>query len=217
MANDINNSEAQYRKLLEGILNRVTEEIALLELQKDTFLGIIKQNEKRIEKLRLEQIRLQQELENRNSKNITKAGGKAEEVMDTAHTMLSEKQKVSSQKIAAYQQLMANASSSRSRRKISRKLYREKRRHLRRIKIIKFLDKIQRASFMPKYLLDRLRLKGYASAVEKLRQLQKKGVNTNVTGANVAAINKEDTKKLRQKITDQKTIEFKKEEKTENK
>ena len=42
MANDINNSEAQYRKLLEGILNRVTEEIALLELQKDTFLGIIK-------------------------------------------------------------------------------------------------------------------------------------------------------------------------------
>ena len=217
MANDINNSEAQYRKLLEGILNRVTEEIALLELQKDTFLGIIKQNEKRIEKLRLEQIRLQQELENRNSKNITKAGGKAEEVMDTAHTMLSEKQKVSSQKIAAYQQLMANASSSRSRRKISRKLYREKRRHLRRIKIIKFLDKIQRASFMPKYLLDRLRLKGYASAVEKLRQLQKKGVNTNVTGANVAAINKEDTKKLRQKITDQKTSEVKKEEKTENK
>ena len=87
MANDINNSETQYRYLLETSLNKVTEEIALLELQKDTFLGIIKQNEKRIEKLRVEQTRLKQELENRNSKEITKTGGKAEEVMDTETEM----------------------------------------------------------------------------------------------------------------------------------
>lgn len=252
MANDINNSEAQYRYLLENSLNKVTEEIALLELQKDTFLGIIKQNEKRIEKLRVEQTRLKQELENRNSKEITKTGGKAEEVMDTVHTMLSEKQKVSSQKIAAYQQLMANASSSRRYRKISRKMYREKRKQLRRAKIIRILDKLQRATIMPKYLLDKIRLKRYASAQgnynfasqklaelgqspnaserkkekyekkkqkaqEKLRKLKEKGVTTKVIGANVAAINKEDTKKLRQRITDQKTSEVKKEEKTENK
>lgn len=250
MANDINNSEAQYRYLLENSLNKVTEEIALLELQKDTFLGIIKQNEKRIEKLRVEQTRLKQELENRNSKEITKTGGKAEEVMDTIHTMLSEKQKVSSQKINAYQQLMASASSSRRYRKISRKMYREKRKQLRRAKIIRILDKLQRATIMPKYLLDKIRLKRYASAQgnynfasqklaelgqspnasarkkekyeqkkqkaqEKLRKLKEKGVTAKVIGANVAAINKEDTKKLRQRITDQKTSEAEKEEKKE--
>lgn len=250
MANDINNSEAQYRYLLENSLNKVTEEIALLELQKDTFLGIIKQNEKRIEKLRVEQTRLKQELENRNSKEITKTGGKAEEVMDTVHTMLSEKQKVSSQKINAYQQLMASASSSRRYRKISRKMYREKRKQLRRAKIIRILDKLQRATIMPKYLLDKIRLKRYASAQgnynfasqklaelgqspnaserkkekyeqkkqkaqEKLRKLKEKGVTAKVIGANVAAINKEDTKKLRQRITDQKTSEAEKEEKKE--
>lgn len=250
MANDINNSEAQYRYLLENSLNKVTEEIALLELQKDTFLGIIKQNEKRIEKLRVEQTRLKQELENRNSREITKTGGKAEEVMDTVHTMLSEKQKVSSQKINAYQQLMASASSSRRYRKISRKMYREKRKQLRRAKIIRILDKLQRATIMPKYLLDKIRLKRYASAQgnynfasqklaelgqspnasarkkekyeqkkqkaqEKLRKLKEKGVTAKVIGANVAAINKEDTKKLRQRITDQKTSEAEKEEKKE--
>ena len=250
MANDINNSETQYRYLLETSLNKVTEEIALLELQKDTFLGIIKQNEKRIEKLRVEQTRLKQELENRNSKEITKTGGKAEEVMDTVHTMLSEKQKVSSQKINAYQQLMASASSSRRYRKISRKMYREKRKQLRRAKIIRILDKLQRATIMPKYLLDKIRLKRYASAQgnynfasqklaelgqspnaserkkekyeqkkqkaqEKLRKLKEKGVTAKVIGANVAAINKEDTKKLRQRITDQKTSEAEKEEKKE--
>ena len=250
MANDINNSEAQYRYLLENSLNKVTEEIALLELQKDTFLGIIKQNEKRIEKLRVEQTRLKQELENRNSKEITKTGGKAEEVMDTVHTMLSEKQKVSSQKINAYQQLMASASSPRRYRKISRKMYREKRKQLRRAKIIRILDKLQRATIMPKYLLDKIRLKRYASAQgnynfasqklaelgqspnasarkkekyeqkkqkaqEKLRKLKEKGVTAKVIGANVAAINKEDTKKLRQRITDQKTSEAEKEEKKE--
>lgn len=252
MANDINNSEAQYRYLLENSLNKVTEEIALLELQKDTFLGIIKQNEKRIEKLRVEQTRLKQELENRNSKEITKTGGKAEEVMDTVHTMLSEKQKVSSQKINAYQQLMASASSSRRYRKISRKMYREKRKQLRRAKIIRILDKLQRATIMPKYLLDKIRLKRYASAQgnynfasqklaelgqspnaserkkekyeqkkqkaqEKLRKLKEKGVTAKVIGANVAAINKEDTKKLRQRITDQKTSEVENEEKAEKK
>ena len=250
MANDINNSETQYRYLLETSLNKVTEEIALLELQKDTFLGIIKQNEKRIEKLRVEQTRLKQELENRNSKEITKTGGKAEEVMDTVHTMLSEKQKVSSQKINAYQQLMASASSSRRYRKISRKMYREKRKQLRRAKIIRILDKLQRATIMPKYLLDKIRLKRYASAQgnynfasqklaelgqspnasarkkekyeqkkqkaqEKLRKLKEKGVTAKVIGANVAAINKEDTKKLRQRITDQKTSEVENEEKKE--
>lgn len=250
MANDINNSEAQYRYLLENSLNKVTEEIALLELQKDTFLGIIKQNEKRIEKLRVEQTRLKQELENRNSKEITKTGGKAEEVMDTIHTMLSEKQKVSSQKINAYQQLMASASSSRRYRKISRKMYREKRKQLRRAKIIRILDKLQRATIMPKYLLDKIRLKRYASAQgnynfasqklaelgqspnasarkkekyeqkkqkaqEKLRKLKEKGVTAKVIGANVAAINKEDTKKLRQRITDQKTSEVENEERKE--
>lgn len=250
MANDINNSEVQYRYLLENSLNKVTEEIALLELQKDTFLGIIKQNEKRIEKLRVEQTRLKQELENRNSKEITKTGGKAEEVMDTVHTMLSEKQKVSSQKINAYQQLMASASSSRRYRKISRKMYREKRKQLRRAKIIRILDKLQRATIMPKYLLDKIRLKRYASAQgnynfasqklaelgqspnaserkkekyeqkkqkaqEKLRKLKEKGVTAKVIGANVAAINKEDTKKLRQRITNQKTSEAEKEEKKE--
>ena len=250
MANDINNSETQYRYLLETSLNKVTEEIALLELQKDTFLGIVKQNEKRIEKLRVEQTRLKQELENRNSKEITKTGGKAEEVMDTVHTMLSEKQKVSSQKINAYQQLMASASSSRRYRKISRKMYREKRKQLRRAKIIRILDKLQRATIMPKYLLDKIRLKRYASAQgnynfasqklaelgqspnaserkkekyeqkkqkaqEKLRKLKEKGVTAKVIGANVAAINKEDTKKLRQRITNQKTCEAEKEEKKE--
>ena len=250
MANDINNSEAQYRYLLENSLNKVTEEIALLELQKDTFLGIIKQNEKRIEKLRVEQTRLKQELENRNSKEITKTGGKAEEVMDTVHTMLSEKQKVSSQKINAYQQLMASASSFRRYRKIFRKMYREKRKQLRRAKIIRILDKLQRATIMPKYLLDKIRLKRYASAQgnynfasqklaelgqspnaserkkekyeqkkqkaqEKLRKLKEKGVTAKVIGANVAAINKEDTKKLRQRITNQKTSEAEKEEKKE--
>lgn len=250
MANDINNSETQYRYLLETSLNKVTEEIALLELQKDTFLGIVKQNEKRIEKLRVEQTRLKQELENRNSKEITKTGGKAEEVMDTVHTMLSEKQKVSSQKINAYQQLMASASSSRRYRKISRKMYREKRKQLRRAKIIRILDKLQRATIMPKYLLDKIRLKRYASAQgnynfasqklaelgqspnaserkkekyeqkkqkaqEKLRKLKEKGVTAKVIGANVAAINKEDTKKLRQRITNQKTSEAEKEEKKE--
>lgn len=250
MANDINNSETQYRYLLETSLNKVTEEIALLELQKDTFLGIVKQNEKRIEKLRVEQTRLKQELENRNSKEITKTGGKAEEVMDTVHTMLSEKQKVSSQKINAYQQLMASASSSRRYRKISRKMYREKRKQLRRAKIIRILDKLQRATIMPKYLLDKIRLKRYASAQgnynfasqklaelgqspnaserkkekyeqkkqkaqEKLRKLKEKGVTAKVIGANVAAINKEDTKKLRQRITDQKTSEVENEEKKE--
>ena len=250
MANDINNSEVQYRYLLENSLNKVTEEIALLELQKDTFLGIIKQNEKRIEKLRVEQTRLKQELENRNSKEITKTGGKAEEVMDTVHTMLSEKQKVSSQKINAYQQLMASASSPRRYRKISRKMYREKRKQLRRAKIIRILDKLQRATIMPKYLLDKIRLKRYASAQgnynfasqklaelgqspnaserkkekyeqkkqkaqEKLRKLKEKGVTAKVIGANVAAINKEDTKKLRQRITDQKTSEVENEEKKE--
>lgn len=250
MANDINNSEAQYRYLLENSLNKVTEEIALLELQKDTFLGIIKQNEKRIEKLRVEQTRLKQELENRNSREITKTGGKAEEVMDTIHTMLSEKQKVSSQKINAYQQLMASASSSRRYRKISRKMYREKRKQLRRAKIIRILDKLQRATIMPKYLLDKIRLKRYASAQgnynfasqklaelgqspnasarkkekyeqkkqkaqEKLRKLKEKGVTAKVIGANVAAINKEDTKKLRQRITNQKTSEVENEEKKE--
>lgn len=250
MANDINNSETQYRYLLETSLNKVTEEIALLELQKDTFLGIVKQNEKRIEKLRVEQTRLKQELENRNSKEITKTGGKAEEVMDTVHTMLSEKQKVSSQKINAYQQLMASASSSRRYRKISRKMYREKRKQLRRAKIIRILDKLQRATIMPKYLLDKIRLKRYASAQgnynfasqklaelgqspnaserkkekyeqkkqkaqEKLRKLKEKGVTAKVIGANVAAINKEDTKKLRQRIIDQKTSEVENEEKKE--
>ena len=253
MANDINNSEAQYRYLLENSLNKVTEEIALLELQKDTFLGIIKQNEKRIEKLRVEQTRLKQELENRKTKNLSQFGGKIERGLDTIYEFMGTKYTEHSEKIKALKKLQQQKDphlSKKAAHQIEEMLFNERAKLLRTCQYIKIVNAIQRATIMPKYLLDKIRLKRYASAQgnynfasqklaelgqspnaserkkekyeqkkqkaqEKLRKLKEKGVTAKVIGANVAAINKEDTKKLRQRITNQKTSEAEKEEKKE--
>ena len=48
----MNNSENTYKIMLEKSLYRITDEINLLEEQKDGLFSIVKQTEKKIERLR---------------------------------------------------------------------------------------------------------------------------------------------------------------------
>ena len=51
----LNNSETVYREILQKSLNRITDEIILLETQNSKLLNIVTNSNKRLEHLRLGQ------------------------------------------------------------------------------------------------------------------------------------------------------------------
>ena len=78
----LDNSETVYREILQKSLNRITDEIILLETQNSKLLNIVTNSNKRLERLRLEQEQIRQELKGRMDTNQTKVDGIATEFID---------------------------------------------------------------------------------------------------------------------------------------
>ena len=125
--------------MLEKALYRITDEINLLEEQKDGLFSIVKQTEKKIERLRIEQAQLQRELAKRNEEDFSREEGIVEKIVDG---------RVSK----------ANAKSNAGRRNIERKIVREQTKMFRYRKYVKLVTTVQRATIIPKYMLDKYRL-----------------------------------------------------------
>ena len=95
----LDNSETVYREILQKSLNRITDEIILLETQNSKLLNIVTNSNKRLERLRLEQEQIRQELKGRMDTNQTKVDGIATEFIDDRIKDISKKQGDYSKKI----------------------------------------------------------------------------------------------------------------------
>lgn len=68
----MNNSETIYRQILQKSLDRITEEIVLLQTQNKGLLKIFSASERRIEKLQIEREQIQSELNERKKRQKEK-------------------------------------------------------------------------------------------------------------------------------------------------
>ena len=95
----MNNSEKAYRELLQSSLERITDEIGLLEAERQSILGTAMNFEKRLEKLKVEQKRLQLEIQRRNTQQETIETGVLSNTTDKLMTRNQIKQQETSTKI----------------------------------------------------------------------------------------------------------------------
>lgn len=253
----MNNSEAVYREILQKSLNRITDEIILLETQNSKLLNIVTNSDKRLEQLRLEQEQIRQELKGRIDTKQSKVDGIATEFIDDRIKAISEKQEDYSKRITELESLKREVNSNIARAIINKRINHEKTK-IRRLRGAKnLISDVQKAMMMPKHIVDRYRLGKYSkrqgdvnyynnkvslveakknalnpeqSIIDKaksayydrkgkhyakklsranklLEKLQKQGTKTHILGANAATMNKKNTDKLRNRLTEEKKKE----------
>ncbi len=158
----MNNSETVYREMLQKSLNRITDEITLLETQNSKLLNIVTNSSKRLERLRLEQEQIQQELKSRSDTNQTKVDGIATKFIDDRIKAISEKEEDYSKRITELESLKKEVNSNITRAIINRRMNHEiaKRQRLRGAKNL--INGVQKAMMMPKHIVDRYRLGKYS-------------------------------------------------------
>lgn len=249
----MNNSEKNYREILEKSLNNINDEITLLETQNNKLLNIITNSSKRIERLRIEREQIQKELQSRVSSEKTKVDGITKEFIDNGIETLNKSQEKHSERLQELEKARGSVNSKIAKGIVDRRIRHERKKILKLRGAKNLISDIQKALIMPKYGVDKYRLgkfskrqgnvnyyenkvaetehkqsllnpeesivnkvqsvyydikgKYYAKRLDrankKLEKLQQKGVQNRILGANVAAINKEDTDKLRQRINKQ--------------
>lgn len=158
----LDNSETIYREILQKSLNRITDEIILLETQNSKLLNIVTNSNKRLEHLRLEQEQIRLELEGRIHTNQTKVDGRATEFIDDRIKAISEKQGDYSKKITELESLKREVNSNVARAIINRRINHE-RAKIQRLRSAKnVISDVQKAMMMPKHIADRYRLGKYS-------------------------------------------------------
>lgn len=158
----LDNSETVYREILQKSLNRITDEIILLETQNSKLLNIVTSSNKRLERLRLEQEQIRQELKGRIDTNQTKVDGKAAEFIDDRIKAISKKQGDYSKKITELESLKREVNSNIARAIINRRINHE-RAKIQRLRGAKnLISDVQKAMILPKHAVDRYRLGKYS-------------------------------------------------------
>lgn len=248
----MNNSEKNYREILQKSLNNINDEITLLETQNNKLLNIITSSNKRIERLKVEKEQIQKELQSRISSDQTKVDGITNEFIDNGIEALNKSQENHSQRLQQLKETRKSVNSNIAKAIIDRRIKHESKKILRLRGAKNLISDIQKAIIMPKHIVNKYRLgkfskrqgnvnyyenkvaetqqkqsllnpqesivnkvqsiyydikgKYYAKrldkATQKLEKLQQKGVQNRILGANVAAINKEDTNQLRKRMND---------------
>ena len=174
----MNNSENTYKIMLEKSLYRITDEINLLEEQKDGLFSIVKQTEKKIERLRIEQAQLQRELAKRNAEDFSREEGIVEKIVDERVSKANQKENSYETKIQNLNKLKDNAKSNAGRRNIERKIVREQTKMFRYRKYVKLVTTVQRATIIPKYMLDKYRLGKFAKRQGNVNYYENKVAET---------------------------------------
>lgn len=158
----MNNSETVYREILQKSLNRITDEIILLETQNNKLLNIVTSSSKRIERLLVEKEQIQKELKSRDSLNQTKVDGVAKEFIDDRIKAIAEKQGNHAQRINELEGLKRKVNSNFARAVINRRIMHERKKIERLRSATNIISDVQKAMMMPKYMVERYKLGKYA-------------------------------------------------------
>lgn len=158
----MNNSETVYREILQSSLNRINDEIILLETQNNKLMNLITSSEKRIEHLKLERKQIQLELKNRIETNQTKVDGITKEFIDDRIKAIADKQGNHYKRINELESLKKEVNSNVARAIINRRIIHEKKKVARLRSTTNMISDIQKAMMMPKQAVDRYRLGKYA-------------------------------------------------------
>ena len=187
----MNNSEKLYQAMLTNSLQRVVEEIHLLEEQRGTLSSMVKGTDEKIERLRVEATRIQEELKSRE--NATQYGGNVVATLDTAMTALTSKEQELSDKLKRLEALRRTTTTKRGNKKLNRAIYKARKRDLRMKKIVRTTNQIQRVMIMPRQALAKWRTRKVAKvqgkynyAENKLQEYNQKGALSTLEGLNRA-------------------------------
>ncbi len=133
----MNNSETIYRQILQKSLDRITEEIVLLQTQNKGLLKIFSASERRIEKLQIEREQIQSEL---NERKKTSEGEESihNGFLDGRINAITEKQTKHSQQLAELEQAKRNVHSPLGKMRINSRIKHERKKLL-RLKALKIL------------------------------------------------------------------------------
>lgn len=158
----MNNSENNYRSILSKYLDQINDEIILLQSQNNALISMITRSEKRVERLRIEREQVMQELKNRVERKETKLEGSTKEFLDDRIENITKKADTSNQRVAELEQLRKNATSRYTKARLQRRIVHE-RKKIARLKGAKnLISDVQKAIIMPRYKLEKYRLKKYA-------------------------------------------------------
>ena len=158
----MNNSEKAYRELLQNSLNRITDEIALLESQNNGLISVVTKTQKRIEKLKVEQQHLQAELTARINKNQELEPGAIVGSLDGKIKDNVQKLKMKQARIGELESLNSTISSKIGHRIMDRRIMRATRKMQNQQCRINLLSNIQKALLLPKYIVEKFRLGRYS-------------------------------------------------------
>ena len=158
----MNNSEKAYRELLQNSLNRITDEIALLESQNNGLISVVTKTQKRIEKLKVEQQHLQAELAARINKNQELEPGAIVGSLDGKIKDSVQKLKMKQARIGELESLNSTISSKIGHRIMDRRIMRATRKMQNQQCRINLLSDIQKALLLPKYIVEKFRLGSYS-------------------------------------------------------
>lgn len=174
----MNNSEKNYREILQNSLNRINDEIILLETQNNKLLNIITSSVKRIERLRIEKEQIQKELKSRSSLNQTKVEGVTKEFIDDRIESITKKQGTHSQGIRELESLRKEVNSNLARSIIDRRI-RHERKKISRLKGAKnLISDVQKAMIMSKYIVERYKLGKFAKRQGNVNYYENKVAET---------------------------------------
>lgn len=158
----MNNSERNYREILQKTLNNINDEIILLETQSNKLLNIVTSSKKRIERLQIQKAQIQKELQSRISSEQTKVEGVTKEFIDNRIESITKKQEAHSQRIEELEGLKRNVNSNIAKAIIDRRI-RHERHKLSRLRGAKnFISDVQKAMMMPKYVVEKYKLGKYS-------------------------------------------------------
>lgn len=175
----MNNSEKNYREILQNSLNRINDEIILLETQNNKLLNIITSSVKRIERLRIEKEQIQKELKSRSSLNQTKVEGVTKEFIDDRIESITKKQGTHSQRIRELESLRKEVNSNLARSIIDRRIRHERKKNSRLKGAKNLISDVQKAMIMSKYIVERYKLGKYVKRQVNVNYFEDKVANTN--------------------------------------
>lgn len=180
----MNNSENTYREILQKSINRINDEIILLEIQNNKLINIVGSSEKRIEQLKLEKEQMLNELKSRIETKQTKVDGIATEFIDDRIKDIANKGYTHSERIKELESLKSQVNSNISRAIINKKINNERMKLVRLRNATNLVSDIQKAMILSKHAVDKYRLRKYAkrqgnvnyyeNQVNKIENLQSK-------------------------------------------
>lgn len=169
----MNNSETIYRQILQKSLDRITEEIVLLQTQNKGLLKIFSASERRIEKLRIEREQIQSEL-NERDKTSEREDSIPNGFLDGRINAITEKQTKHSQQLSELEQSKKYVHSYLGKMRINSRIKHERKKILRLKSTKNIISDVQKAMMMPKHVINRYRLGKYAKRQGDVNYFQNK-------------------------------------------